>query len=468
VREWLDGVERIIYADFHNSNFYEETVEFLTDAGGVGTSVMYHEDNPDTDYPVFRAIHPKEFYVDVDEYGRVNTVYRRFWQSVRAVVARFGLEACSEQTQRIYNQGNLSERIEVMHAVEPREDYDRSKLDGKNKPWASVYMEYTNRHLLKESGYSAFPYYALRLTTNSDEKYGRGPGNDALTDIKRLNRMAKDMLSYSHRAADPPMNVPEEMRNKLDLRPGGRNYYSRPDAIATPIQLGAEFPFALDREQHLQARVEDYFMTDFFMMLQRVGVAKMTATEVMERQAEKAAVLGTMVGRIASDFLDPVIKNMFINAARAKRIDPPPAILLDWLEANQANTSSLKIEYIGPLAQAQKKFHVTQGTIQALNLTLQYAEIKPEILDLYDWDEIIKHIAINQGMPARLLRDERVVEEIRGARAEAMEEQKRMAMEQAGAAGYKDMRQAPEPGSPVEGIGDMLRQAMSGNGARSQ
>lgn len=462
VRSWLDSIERILYDDFHRSNFYEETVEILKDAGAFGTACLYIEEDLEENVPKFLAIHPKEFFIDTDKYGDVNTLYRRFFVSVRNLARRFGLENCSTQVQQLYRNQKLSEMIEVVHAVEPREDRDAESLNARDKAWASVYYERATRHLLQEGGYDEFPYFVLRIATNSDEVYGRGPGNDALVDVIRINRLGKDLLKFSNRAADPPMNVPVEMRNRTDKRPGGENYYSRPDMIMQPIQTGGEFPIALDREQRIAERIEDHFMVDFFLMLQRAGMAKMTATEVMERQAEKAAVLGTLIGRIASDFLDPVIQAMFAFAYRAGRVPPAPRTLVTWMRRNGHDQGTLRVDYIGPLAQAQRKFHVTQGTIQALNATLPYAQFEPKILQIFKWFDIVRDITMAQGMPARLLRDQKELQVVLEQMAQAQAAAAKMQQQAAGAEMYSKMAKGTEPGSPLEGIGDMITDAMGG------
>jgi hypothetical protein len=462
VRNWLDEIERILYDDFHRSNFYEETVEILKDSGALGTAALLIEEDLNDNVPKFLAIHPKEFFIDVDRYGKVNTLYRRFWVSVREMIERYGEDAVSDRVRQLYQNHQFSEKVAVVHAVEPREERDVSSLKSIDKPWASVYFEEDGSHLLSESGYDVFPYFVLRISTNSDEVYGRGPGNDALVDVMRINKVSKDLLKFSNRAADPPYNVPQEMRNRTDKRPGGENYYSRPDMIMQPIQTGGDFPIALDREERISQRIEDHFMVDFFLMLQRAGMAKMTATEVMERQAEKAAVLGTLIGRIASDFLDPVIQAMFAFAMRAGRVPAPPESLRIWMIQNGHHKGMLKVEYIGPLAQAQRKFHVTQGTMQALNVILPYAQFEPKILHIFKWFEIARDIAEAQGMPARLLKDEKELAMVLQQLAQAEQAAQQQAMAMQGAEQYQKMVKAPEEGSPVAGIGEMMAQAVGG------
>ena len=242
------------------------------------------------------------------------------------------------------------------------------------------------------------------------------------------------------------------MRNRFSSKPDARNYLKPGEKPPEPLLSGAQYPMALQDQQWVKERIEDHFLVDFFLMLQRSKDIVKTATEVMEMQAEKAAVLGTLIGRLQSEFLDPTIDLMFYNGVKAGRIPPPPVALLQWMVANGETAGNIKVEYIGPLAQAQKRFHVTQGVIQGLNSTLPYAQMKPEILDLYDWDEVIRAIAEAQGMPARLVLDEKAVAAIRLARQQAMQQAAQQQQEMAGADAYQKMQKAPEAGSPLEKV----------------
>lgn len=452
VPEWLDLVERVIYDDFAKSNWYEECNELFKDLGAIGNATMFAEEEAVHGRTVFVAMHPYEFYWDVDKFGRIDTVYRRFFMSVRQMVERFGYDALSPQTQRLALDKKLTEKIEIIHGCQPREFRDSRIRDARNMRYSSEYWEKAAKHKLRESGFERFPYVPVRWATNSGDTYGWGPGSEALIDIKRANQINKDLLDAGHRSVKPPWAMPEGMRNRFSSKPDARIYMKPGEKKPEPLHSGAEFPMALQDQQWVKERIEDHFLVDFFLMLQRSGDLVKTATEVREMQAEKAAVLGTMIGRLQSEFLDPTIDLMFYNAVTAGRVPPPPLALLQWMVVNGETAGNIKVEYIGPLAQAQKRFHVTQGVIQGLNATLPYAQFRPEILDLYDWDEVIRAIAEAQGMPARLVLDEKAVVSIRLARQKAMQEAAKQQQEMAGAEAYNKMQKAPEAGSPVEKV----------------
>jgi hypothetical protein len=73
--------------------------------------------------------------------------------------------------------------------------------------------------------------------------------------------------------------------------------------------------------------------------------------------------------------------------------------------------------------------------IRTTEMLLPYVQIKPEMLDNFDFDEITRDMARNDGLPARWLMDENMVAQTRAARAQAAQQQMQaQQMEQAASA----------------------------------
>ena len=85
-------------------------------------------------------------------------------------------------------------------------------------------------------------------------------------------------------------------------------------------------------------------------MLDQIDKGQMTAREVMERTQEKLQQLGPVVERLLSEFLNPIIERVYSVLDRAG-VFPP---VEDEELLDQLNGQEVKIEYISPLAQAQK------------------------------------------------------------------------------------------------------------------
>ena len=94
------------------------------------------------------------------------------------------------------------------------------------------------------------------------------------------------------------------------------------------------------------------------------------------------------------------------------------------------------IEYVSPLAKAQRAGDV-QSILQFIELSQPLANIDPGVVDYLDTDNLIKHLISALSVPAKVVRDQAQVEEIRETRsqqqaAQAEQEQLAQAAEAAG------------------------------------
>lgn len=427
VRDWLEDAEEAIYSELNLSNFYEGIGESFMDAGGIGTAIMFVEDRVHTGRTVFSARHIRECYIDEDRRGRVDTVWRKFNVRLEDIVEDFGEDALPKDLKDRYKVQPL-EMVEVIHGVFPRKRRETSRRDGKNKKWASVYIHKASKTILKEDGYDDFPYVVWRFRKNSFEVYGRSPAFDAIPDILRLNQMARTMTLASQKAVEPPLNVPTAMKNKTRLLPNGENIMDATGQKLEPIQFGA-YPFGIDALNDLRGQIRELFNVSFFLMLNNLlAQGAKTATEVMEMQGEKAAVLGVVIGRLNAEFLAPLIDKVFFMLLRDGVIPPPPEELI-------REGGKISIEFMGPLAQAQRRYHKTQGvqaTLQLLGSMVQIEgtakQVGSTVIDNADLDALYREGADSAGTPQRGLREEPERDQMRAARAQQMAEQQQQAI----------------------------------------
>src|SRR5690606_8862836 len=139
-----------------------------------------------------------------------------------------------------------------------------------------------------------------------------------------------------------------------------------------------------------------------------VAQPNQTATEVLARQEEKLRLMGPHLGRIQSEFLDPLIDRVFGMLVRAGRIPPVPRAL--------AELPDLKIEYVSPAARAQRAAE-GQAIVQALQALMPLAAVKSDVFDIVDADAAARAIADAFGAPASLMRPASEVAAARAANA---------------------------------------------------
>lgn len=255
---------------------------------------------------------------------------------------------------------------------------------------------------------------------------------DALPEILRLNQMAKSLLQSGELHNFPPLNVPENMKGREKLVPMGKNYYNAMSGKIEPINLGGNFPYSWQEYMDQRELVKEKFHVNFFLMLQSLEKSGMTATEIMERQSEKAAVLGTIIGRLNSECLSPLIDRVYSILERRMLVPPPPPELL-------AEGGMIDIEYMGPLAQAQKRFNESQGVNATLGLIQALVQVEglanqsqSQVIDVFNFDELARAGANSSGTPQKGVRETTEVEQMRAMRAQALQaqQQQQIALEQ--------------------------------------
>jgi hypothetical protein len=404
VRLWIQEVERVLYGILRRSNFYETISETFMDGGSLGTATMYIEEMLERKSINFRSMHPKEIYIAENIYGQVDTVFRKFYLLNKDALKYFGEDKFDERDVKTMKDQPYEQDI-YKHAVFPREDFDRGKKDAKNKPFASYYWKDNGTRLLKEGGYDENPYVVWRWRTNTEEEYGRSPAWDALSDIKRSQEMSKTITKIAQLQVEPPLNYPSEQQGQIQIKPRGMNPYSNPERQVFPMNIGGNYPVGRDREEAIERSIREHFKVDFFLMLSQMQQQDMTATQVMEMQGEKAAVLGAIVGRLNSELLDPIFDRCFGIAYRNGWLPQiPPEI--------QGGETKLEIEYVGPLAQAQRRYYQTQGVNQALAQLLPLIEVAPNIRHRVNWDQLAKHLLVSNGMKESLINSDDEVAQI--------------------------------------------------------
>lgn len=465
VKRYLQEYDEAMYGEYNNSNFYTILGEWFRDAGSDGTATLFTEEDIGAEVAVHIPIHPREIFIAEDKHGNVDTVHRKFFLTARQAVDKFDDNKLS-QNIKDNAKNEPQKKHEFIHAVFPNKDRMYGSLLSIHKPWASVYLEVNKERDAKEdgvvqqSGFDVNPYAVWRLRKNSDEIYGYSPAADAMVEIKKAHQMSRSLLKAAHMAVAPALNIPEHMRGHTEIKPDGHNYFERNGDKASVINTGVNYPIAIDREEKTQRLIEDAYRVEFFLILARAE-REMTATEIMERQAEKSVLLGPQVDRLEREGLAKANDNVHEIADGAGRLPPPPQILIDAIEgAKRTGQRVPKISqlFIGPLAQAQRRIFQMQPIKNGLNELAQASTIYPKVLDRINPDKLAERILDAADFPQDILRSDSELQAIRDKQeAELLQAQQQQQL-QGMADSYPKITGKPEEGSPAEAIGAAIGQ----------
>lgn len=457
VKDWLEDCERVMLAKFNNSNLYSQASKFVSDAAVIGHSLMLIDEDIKGGRLRFTKMPANEMYIDTNEYGEVDTVFRRYNMTIRNCIKFFGIDKVDQKIKELYEDvKNWNTPVEIIQAVLPREDFNPEHKDAKNKPYAVYYIDNTNHKIIDESGYDDNPYAVFTWNRYPGFSYGSSPAMDAICDIRGLNIAKKTSWTIAQTAAEPPMKISEDIR-EVNIVPRGHTYVTGPDQIIEPIRTGDNYPITLEVLENMKQDIKDWFNVDFFLMLQQ-KTAQMTATEVMELQGEKAATLSNLIVNL-NEALLKIIQRSFDILMKSGELPPVPDSLA-------GRAAAMKVDFVGPLSQAQKKYHTMGGTLQAINVIGPVMQMYPNAADFIDGDMLMKTAMEGQGMPANIIREDKDVNKIREERAKAQQEQaaqqQQMAMAQTLMQNANKMGQAPEEGSIMAELGSQMAGALGG------
>lgn len=291
-----------------------------------------------------------------------------------------------------------------------------------------------------------------RYLITGNESYGKGPGWFAEGDSKSLQLLERDKLVAVELAVKPPMQASPDVANKgINMIPGGKTYRAGNDKIEPLFNVAANL-------QHLEAVIEQHvdrikreYNANLFMMLDELSDKQMTAREVLERNQEKMAILGPVVQRMQFEFLGRIIERVYNILDRAHAFPEPEDPELAQTLAGQ----EIKIEYISPLAQAQKMSGLV-NIEQAVAFVGQAAQFEPNVLKKLKWSETVNQYFALVGAPAAIKRTDEEYEEMVQQEQEQLaamaQEQNAMNMVQAAAPAAqaaKNATEAANDGNPV-------------------
>lgn len=445
VQLWYDQVLRILfrYRYAPNANFAGQVNEVYTSLGAFGTGSLF-VDALDPRYGGglrYRAVHLAETYFAENHQGIIDTAYRKFEMTARQIKQMFTRpgDIIPDDIEKAFTEadGKQDKTFTILHCVYPRvEGYDPNRIDVAGMPYVSRYIFTKDKTILRDGGYSTFPFAISRYVQAPGETYGRSPAMLALPGIKVLNEQKKTILKQGHRAVDPILLAYDDgIIDTFSLRPGainpgGVSAEGRPLVHALPTGSVAVGQEMMDAER---LAINDAFLVTLFQIL--VESPQMTATEVLQRAQEKGQLLSPTMGRQQSEFLGPLIDRELDVLAAQNLLPPPPSILQDF-------GVQYEVVYDSPLSRAQRA-EEGAGILRYIEQFREYAAVTGDLspLDWLNMDAAAPDLAHIFAVPARWTATPEEVMQKREARAQQAQAQQMIEAAPAAAGVLKAMPQ---------------------------
>jgi len=385
----LERSSRTLQSNFDRSNFAVEMHQCYLDLITAGTATLLFEEGAAGSKSAFRFTAVPLFQLAFEEgaSGDLDTTFRRSELTAAQVQQRFPKVA--REVLGINAGVNQSEKTHtVVEAVHPSSgEYEYVAL---LEPKGNGVLEPT---ILAKGRFRHSPFINFRWLKAPGEVYGRSPVMKALPDIKTANKAVELVLKNASIAVTGIWQADDDgVLNpaNISLRPGTIIPKAVGSAGLTPLDAPGRFDLSQLILEDLRRGIRRALLAD---RLGQPDTPAMTATEVLERAAEMARLLGATYGRLQSELLTPLVRRGMSILTRRGEI---PDL--------QAEGRVIDLEYRSPLAR-------NQSQDEAQNIVRWLDSVKAlggDALGTIDSRAVAHHLGRAFGVPADLMPPSRV------------------------------------------------------------
>jgi len=432
---WLAECERILGLVFQESNFYTAMATMYYDLVVFGTATMIIYEDYENVITCYNPC-PGEYYLEASDTLYVDSHYREFTYTVSQTVQRFGIENCSPAIQILYKSGgaNLTRELVIAHAIEPNKDARKFGIPEHFK-WRECYWEWGGSAspqggssyapgVLYKGGFHEQPFIAPRWDIVANDAYGRGPGMDALPDIKQLQMEVRRKGQAIDKLVNPPMVADIQLKNQpASLLPGGITYVAgvlsnqRP-GFAPVYQVQPPVKEIMEDLNEVRQRIKDVFFNNLFQTISQFETrSNVTAVEIDARRAESMIMLGPVLERINGEGLKIAVNRAFQIAARARIFPRAP---------QQVQGMELELDFVSMLETAQNAAQ-SAGIERIFGLAGNLVGVDPAVIDNLDVDYGIQKMSYLLHNDPKLIRSPAQLAQIRKGREQQKQQQQLLA-----------------------------------------
>lgn len=377
----LEGAARVMQAHFDRSNFAVEMHQAFLDLVTAGTGTILFEEAAPGQLSAFKFAALPLSTVTLEEgagTGRLERIFRESEMTLGDIRIRFPRADLPAHVQK---EKDGEKKYRVIEAALPDGDKPMVK-------YAVVLADGDAQSILLQANLAVSPFIAFRWAKAPGDTYGRSPVMKALPDIKTANKVVELILKNASIAVTGIWQADDDgVLNPatVALVPGS----IIPKAVGSqglrPLEMPGRFDVSQLVLQDLRARIRHALLID---RLGQVSDQRMTATEVLERSAEMALLLGATYGRLQSELLTPLIQRGW---AILRRRGEVPDVSIDG--------RTVQLDYRSPLARAQGQ----RGVQNTINWITTSMAMGPQAQGAIDLAGAARFLGEALGVPSDLI-----------------------------------------------------------------
>lgn len=390
----------------------------------------------------FAALAKQEVYFQRNQYGEVLNFFREVHMTPIQLKREFGDEKSGNTDERYWREldekikGNPNEERKIINVVYEREDYEPKTFDGSKMKYASIWVDYERKVVLKESGFEYWPFYAPAWSLGPGEDYGRGPGHRALPDIITLNLMEKKNLAAVEVMITPPLIMPYDiMEDDIDLSPAAINYINLSRAMfgtqfikPEPLNTIQNLPIGIEMQDRKRNQILLAFYND--ILQDNKANLEQSATESNNTQINNIRKFGGPLSNLETDLVEPIIRFVFEAGVAFGEIELPD------------DMKDVKVGFTTAMHEAHQAIRL-QALQNAAGILTQFASGGVQVQGL-KMEELAPYVFKATGADTNLLEDPEVTKQKAQAAEQAQQDQVDAGSFKDAAAGLKDLNQAQQ------------------------
>lgn len=429
----LDEENKFIYDRRYSaySNFSPAMNECYMSAGAFGHAIMQLDPDYKHKCISYQTLPIREFCIDKDAYGFINTFYRKVEYTMRNLLTIFP-DYMPDKYKDRQDLKWLDEQITLLHAVEP--SFEES---GK---YHSAYIDLTNKQIIEETELKHPCYICFRSSVfpSSSDSYGFSPCMSVLPSIKALNSLQFNFLKQTDLVGQPTLLTNSDVIDARKVSASGSVIEGGIDDEGRPMVQALKAYGDLPSMDYLIGKYQDSIATVLLAkyMALMSDTQSRSATDAMIKSNERANLVAPSGDRISREFLLPMIETELAIYGEMNILPPMPAELKDV-------DTAFDVILDNPMLKGQRMDSVNSA-VNLVGTMGQFAQLDPTVANSVDLNKLLAYIQTNMNVPASVMR---TPEEVAALNEAQQQQQQLMAMAEAApgvGSAMKDIAQAQQ------------------------
>ena len=334
----------------------------------------------------YRALSIREFVIEQNERGFVDTFYRKVDMTYRNLRQMFPnyIPKCAKDAPSDNPFFWLDKQMTLLHVVEPSLE-ESGKFD-------SVYIDMNEKTIISKTLEKHSKYIAGRAATfsNTNDPYGFSPIMSVMPSLKNLNAISFDLVKAAHHASRFDIVAGDDIvnpKNYPDVTSIIHGGFDSEGHMQVGVLSQRDMPTLDYMVEGWRQRIKDVLFVEMFSILQ--DTQSRSATDAMLKANERANIIAPMGDRFARELLLPMLELELQYYAEMHELPEFP---------EEAKGVAFDVILDNPMLRGQRLDSANAVSNMAASLA-QVQQLPAE----FDIDKVREYLAQAYNIPANLL-----------------------------------------------------------------